>query len=62
MSYTERELIENLADHMKMCRETTRALAHMRKDAKWLTVSKHLDDLRLKLLKLAVAGTRGLIS
>jgi len=59
--YTEAELIENLAEHMKMCRETARALAHMRKDVKWLDVSKKLDDLRLKLLKLAVAGTRGLI-
>ena len=61
MVYSEAELIENLAEHMKMARETSRALAHMRKDKAWLDVSQLLDDMRLKLMKLAVAGKRGLI-
>lgn len=61
MPYTEAELIENIAEHMKMARETARALAHMRKDKSWLDVSQLLDAMRTKLMKLAVSGKRGLI-
>jgi hypothetical protein len=52
---TEVELIQNLADHMKQCRETCRALAHMRKDERWIKVSAKLDYMREQLMKLAVA-------
>jgi hypothetical protein len=59
--YTETDLILNLAHHMKMCRETARALGHMRKDARWLDVSKHFFTLGEKLEKLVKSGTRRLI-
>ena len=52
---TEVELIQNLADHMKQCRETCRALAHMRKDERWIKVAAKLDYMREQLMKLAVA-------
>lgn len=59
--YTEAELIANMAELMKMARETARAIAHMRKDARWLDVSKKLDETRTKLIKLGLMGQRGLI-
>ena len=52
---TEVELIQNLADHMKQSRETCRALAHMRKDERWIKVSLRLDQMREQLMRLAVA-------
>lgn len=59
---SEMELIENLADQMKNCRETARALAHKRKDMRWFAVSQKFDNMRYKLLRLAVAGApRGII-
>lgn len=62
MSYTEKELITNISELMKMARETSRAIAHMRKDTRWLEVSKHFDMLNLKLIKLSLRGERrGLI-
>lgn len=59
--YTEAELIMSISELMKMARETARAIAHMRKDAKWLDVSRHFDDMQKKLLKLGLKGERGLI-
>lgn len=62
MSYTEKELIQNISELMKMARETSRAIAHMRKDVRWLEVSKHFDAMNLKLIKLSLMGERkGLI-
>lgn len=59
--YTEAELIDNISELMKMARETARALAHMRKDARWLDVSRKFDETRTKLIKLGLQGERGLI-
>jgi len=59
--YTEAELIISLAEHMKMCRETSRALAHMRRDPRWLKVTEHFFTLGEKLAKLAKAPSKRII-
>ncbi len=59
--FTETELIVNLAEHMKMCRETSRALGHLRRDTRWLDVAQHFFVLGEKLAKLAKAPAKRII-
>ena len=59
--FTETDLILNLAHHMKMCRETARALGHMRKDTRWIKVAQHFLDLGDKLAKLAKSPQKRII-
>lgn len=57
-TFTETDLVRNLADLLKMCRETSRALAHMRKDPAWMDVSQHFEGLEIRLIKLARTSSR----
>ena len=50
---TEPELIARLAHYFKECEETCRALAHSRKDERWLRVVNGLHDIRMKCSVLA---------